>query len=361
VLIENRYASHMTLQQDIRFCTRADGVKIATTSTGSGTPLVRAGTWLSHLECDARHQEPLAYIRALSREHIFVRYDSRGCGLSDRKFPSLTFEDGVNDLEAVVTAHGLKRFALLGISMGAATSIAYAVRHPEQVSHLILVNGFATSVFSTPGVSERALQEAALVLKSAEVGWSSAKSVFRKIFVAQLLGDPTPEQQHELEERMQLSMTPEMAVAYLRNNYAIDVQALCPQVTTPTLSFQCRNDEMIGFEQGRRMAAAIPGARFVPLEAQGHILLTTEPAMKVFETEVRAFLGGGAAGAQLTPRQTEVLQAVAHGLTDKQIAKAMGLSPRTVEMHVSGAMKALGSTTRAEAVHRAGVLGFLQA
>lgn len=349
------------MQQDIRFCTSADGVKIASTSTGSGTPLVRAGTWLSHLECDARHQEPQANIRALSRTHTFVRYDSRGCGLSDRKVDSLTFEDGVKDLEAVVTSRGLKRFALLGISMGAATSIAYAVRHPEQVSHLILVNGFATSVFSTPKVSERAMQEAQLVLKSAEVGWNSAKSVFRKVFVAQLLGNPTPQQQHELEERMQLSMSPEMAVAYLRNNYAINVKDLCSQVTVPTLAFQCRKDEMIGFEQGRKMAASIPGARFVALEAQGHILLSTEPAMKVFEAEVHAFLGDAGTVPQLTPRQTEVLQAVARGLTDKQIAKAMDLSPRTVEMHVSGSMKALGCTTRAEAVHRAGALGFLQA
>ena len=127
----------MPLQQDIRFCTSADGVKIATTSTGSGFPLVRAGTWLSHLDCDARHEEPQAYIRALSKGYTFVRYDSRGCGLSDRKIPSLTFEDGIKDLEAVVAAHGLKRFALFGLSMGAATSIAYAIRHPEQVSHLV--------------------------------------------------------------------------------------------------------------------------------------------------------------------------------------------------------------------------------
>jgi pimeloyl-ACP methyl ester carboxylesterase len=351
----------MTLQQDIRFCTSADGVKIATTSTGNGTPIVRAGTWLSHLDCDVRHEEPQAYIRALSRGYTYVRYDSRGCGLSDRKVPSVTFEDGIKDLEAVVAAHGLKRFALFGLSMGAATSIAYAVRHPEKVSHLILMSGFATSVFSTPNVSQTAIDEAELIIKSAELGWNNTKSVFRKLFVAQMLGNPTPEQQQQLEERMQLSMTPEMAVAYLRNNFSINVRDLCTQVTTPTLVFHCRRDETITFEQGRKMASRIPGARFVALEAQGHVLLSTEPAMQVFEAELSAFLGHAGPAPQLTPRQIEVLQAVARGQTDKEVAKALGLSPRTVEMHVSGAMKALDCATRAEAVHRAGTLGLLKA
>ena len=351
----------MTLQQDIRFCTSADGVKIASTSTGTGPPIIRAGTWLSHLDCDARHEEPQAYIRALSRRFTYLRYDSRGCGLSDRKLPSLTFEDGVNDLEAVVASRGLKKFALIGTSMGAAISIAYAVRHPDQVSHLILSSGFATSVFSTPNASQKAIDEAGLVIKSAEIGWNNPKSIFRKLFVAQLLGNPTPEQQRELEERMQLSMTPEMAAAYLRNNYAINVRELCAQVDVPTLVFHCRKDEMIGFEQGRKMASLIPGARFVALEAQGHILLSTEPAMRVFEAELGVFLGNTGPPPQLTPRQAEVLRAVAQGHTDKEVAKALNLSPRTVEMHVSGAMKALHCSTRAEAVHRAGALGLLDA
>lgn len=299
----------------------------------------------------------------MSKGHTFVRYDSRGSGLSDRKVPSLTFEDGIKDLEAVVAAHGLQKFALFGMSMGAASSIAYAARHPEQVTHLVLLSGFATSVFSTPKVSQKALDEAELIIKSAEIGWNSPKSVFRKLFVAQLLGNPTPEQQMELEERMQLSMTPDIAAAYLRNNFSIDVRDACAQLKVPTLVFHCRMDEMIGFEQGRKMASRIAGSRFIPLEAQGHILLSTEPAMKVFETELAAFLGTysstNGASPKLTPRQREVLRAVAAGQTDKEVAKGLNLSPRTVEMHVSAAMKALGSSTRAEAVHRAGALGLL--
>ena len=344
---------------DFRFCTSADGVTLATTATGKGTPIVRAGTWLSHLECDARHVEPRALIDMMEQHHTFIRYDSRGCGLSDRQVPSITFDDSVRDLEAVTDSYGLEQFSLLGISMGAATAVTYAVKHPERVSHLVLIGGFMRSVFSTPDASERAVQEAELVIRSAELGWASPKPHFRQMFIAQLLARPTPQQQADLDERMLLSMSPAVAASYLRNNYSIDVADLCAKVKAPTLAFHCRNDALIGFAQGRKMAAAIPGARFVPLEGQGHILQSTDAAWPVFCAETARFLGSAESAPSLTKRQTEVLLAVARGLGDKQIAKLLGLSPRTVEMHVAGSLKALRCATRAEAVHRAGSAGLL--
>ncbi|TWO71132.1 alpha/beta fold hydrolase [Caenimonas sedimenti] len=350
----------MAIPQDIRFCTTADGVRIATAQTGSGSPLVRTGTWLSHLERDVQ-DDSANRIEALSRRHTFLRYDSRGCGLSDRRIPPLKFDDFLLDLEAVVASRGLRRFALLGISMGAAIAVAYAVRHPEQVSHLVLMNGFARSYFSARQAPPGAREEAELLLRNAELGWGNAKSVFRHVFVAQMLGNATVQQQEEMARRMQLSMTPEMAVAYLRNNYAIDVKDACRQVTCPTLVFHSRGDEMVDFEQGRRMAGYIPDARFLPLECKGHHILSNEPAEQVFYEEIGRFLGDESrgAGAHLTPRQSEVLRAVAAGRGDKEIARQLGLSPRTVEMHVAGAMKALDCATRAEAVARATQAGLL--
>ena len=356
---DNIGASPQRTAPDYRFCTSSDGVTLATTSTGRGTPIVRAGTWLSHLECDVRHAEPRALINVMAQSHTFIRYDSRGCGLSDRQVPSITFDDGVHDLEAVVDSYGLDQFSLFGISMGAATAVAYAVKHPERVTHLVLVGGFMRSVFSTPGASERAVQEAELVIRNAELGWASPKPHFRQLFMAQLLARPTPQQQSDLEERMLLSMSPAVAASYLRNNYSIDVADLCARVKTPTLAFHSRNDALIGFEQGRKMAAAISGARFVPLEGQGHILQTTDAAWPVFCAESARFLGSADPAPNLTKRQTEVLQAVARGLSDKQIAKLLGLSPRTVEMHVAGSLKALGCSSRAEAVHKASSAGLI--
>lgn len=271
----------------------------------------------------------------------------------------ITFDDGVCDLEAVVDSYGLEQFALLGISMGAATAVAYAVKHPERVSHLVMVGGFMRSVFSTPDASARAVEEAELIIRSAELGWASPKPHFRQMFIAQLLARPTPQQQADLEERMLLSMSPAVAAAYLRNNYSIDVADLCAQVKAPTLAFHCRNDALIGFTQGRKMAAAIPGARFVPLEGQGHVLQTTDAAWPAFCAETAHFLGSAEPAPSLTKRQTEVLGAVARGMSDKQIAKLLGLSPRTVEMHVAACLKTMGCSTRAQAVHRAGATGLL--
>jgi DNA-binding CsgD family transcriptional regulator len=159
---------------------------------------------------------------------------------------------------------------------------------------------------------------------------------------------------------MRASMTGEMAARHLRSNYATDVVDLAGHVTCPVLVFHSRRDEMVLFEQGRKLAAAVPGSRFVPLEASAHYLLVTDPANPVFEREMEAFLHPGeAAGARLTPRQAEVLAQVSAGQTDKEIARTLQLSPRTVEMHVAGAMKALDSATRAEAVAKAAAAGLL--
>ncbi|MFI5445556.1 alpha/beta fold hydrolase [Polaromonas sp. UC242_47] len=353
----------MAPKQDIRFCTTSDGVRLATATTGEGPPLIRVGTWLSHLECDVREADSWATIQEFSRDHTYVRYDSRGCGLSDRRIPPLQFEDLVVDLGAVVDAHSQDPVPLYGLSCGVPVAIAYAARHPERVSRLILLNGFGRAYFSAKHPEPAVLEEANLLLNSARISWGNEKSVFRQVFVSQLLGNATPEMRRGIDERMRLSMTPEMAEQHLRRNYEMDVKAECAQLKCPVLVLHARGDQMVVFEQGRKLAAWIAGAHFVPLESDSHVLLGGAPAAVQFFAEVRAFLGvtvkAGASTAKLSPRQSEILASVAHGQTDKQIARELGLSPRTVEMHVAGAMKALRCTTRAQAVHRATSEGLL--
>src|SRR4051794_40134301 len=130
-------------EQDIRFCQSKDGVQLAYARLGHGPALVKTGHWMTHLEFDLESPVWRDFYRELSRDHTFYRYDARGNGLSDREVPDVTFENFVDDLEAVVDAAGIERFALLGISQGCAVSVAYTVRHPERVSHLILHGGFS--------------------------------------------------------------------------------------------------------------------------------------------------------------------------------------------------------------------------
>lgn len=353
----------MEPRQDIRFCKTADGVRIASATTGSGPVLVRVGTWISHLECDLREPESWAAIEKFSQTHTFVRYDPRGCGMSDRRIPPVDFAGLVADLEAVMDQYAPQPVPLYAMSCGAPVAIAYAARHPERVSRIVVLNGYGRAYFSSPNTPPHLMEEARLLMASARQGWGNEKSVFRQVFVTQLLGTQSPGFRNSVDERMRLSMTPEMAEQYLRVNYSMDVKAECALLQCPVLVLHGRDDQMVGFEQGRKLATWIPGARFVPLDSDSHILPSSEGAGRLFFDEVRAFLGPEAARQgtrpRLSRRQAEILTHVAQGLTDKQIARELALSPRTVEMHVALAMKALSSATRAEAVHRATGEGLL--
>lgn len=356
----------MVAQREIRFCKSSDGVELAVALYGSGQPLVKAATWLTHIELDQTSPFDRQLIDEFAPHFRFVTYDSRGCGLSERRVADISLDAWVRDLETVVDSQGLQTFPLLGISQGAAIAVAYAARHPERVSQLILMGGFASSYFTTGKVDDRIAQEAQTLLKVVELGWGSGSPAFRQVFVSKFLPDASAEQGRAFDELQRATVTPQMAVRYLNAMFNINVKQLAPQVRCPTLALHVKGDQLIYFDQGRRLAALIPGARFVPLEGNNHIPFVNEPAWAGFVHEVRAFLGThtrpqkSPSAIALTARQLEVLRRVADGQTDKQIARTLSLSPRTVEMHVAGAMRALDSKTRAEAVHKAADQGYLQ-
>ena len=353
----------MDPRQEIRFCKSSDGVDLAMALYGAGSPLVKAATWLTHVERDQTSPLDRALIDEFAPRFRYITYDSRGCGLSQRRVAEISMEAWVTDLEAVVDALGLASFPLLGISQGAAIAVAFAARHPQRVSQLVLMGGFASSYFTTPGVDPKKLEEAETLLKLVELGWGSAQPAFRNVFVSKLLPDASDEQRRDFDALQQATATPETATRYLRAMFNVNVRDAATQVRCPTLVMHQKGDQMIYFDQGRRLAALIPGARFVPLEGSNHIPYEYEPAWAGFVQQVRPFLGvderTAAPAGGLTPRQREVLQRVAFGQTDKSIARALELSPRTIEMHAAGAMKALGSKTRAEAVRAASEQGLL--
>jgi pimeloyl-ACP methyl ester carboxylesterase/DNA-binding CsgD family transcriptional regulator len=355
------------LRPDIRFCTAADGAKIAVGSYGHGPPLVRAATWLTHVEYDATSPLSAHWCEELAKRHRYIAYDGRGCGLSDRQVHELSLDVFVADLEAVVDGLGLERFPLFGLSMGAPVAVAYAARHPERVSRLVLHGGFIRSYLSAKGADSdpRVLEEADVLLKSARHGWGSGSAALRQVFVAKFMGNSTEAQRRAFDESQRVSSTAEVAEKYLRAMFAFDVKKLAPRVSCPTLAFHSRGDQLIFFDQGRKLAALIPGARFVPLDSMNHVPFREEPAWQVLVAALRPFLDADVSPSslspakELTPRQLDVLRAVGRGLSDKEIASELSLSPRTVEMHVSHALTALACANRAQAVRKAAALGLL--
>ncbi|MBI1777912.1 MAG: alpha/beta fold hydrolase [Proteobacteria bacterium] len=276
--------------QEIRFCRTTDGVRLAYSQIGAGPPLVKTGNWLTHLEYDLQSPIWRHLYRELSRDHTLVRYDARGNGLSDREI-EVSLEAFVTDLEAVVDAAGLEEFSLFGISQGCAVSVAYAVRHPDRVRHLILYGGYAEGWNKRSRTALESEQYAAM-LTLIRVGWGQEHATFRQLFTSEFIPGGTKEQADWFNELQRISTSPADAV---RNQQAcgdIDVTGLLSKVTSPTLVMHARDDACVPFEQGRRLAAGIPGARFVTLQSRNHLILESEPAFSCFLHEIRSFLGG---------------------------------------------------------------------
>jgi class 3 adenylate cyclase/pimeloyl-ACP methyl ester carboxylesterase len=276
-------------EQEIQFCMTRDGVQLAYSRMGSGPLLVKTGNWMTHLEFDFESPIWRHLYRELSRDHTLIRYDARGNGLSDREVGDVSFDTFVTDLEAVVAATGLERFDLLGISQGCATSIAYAVRHPERVTHMILLGGYAVG-WAKRARSDAEKEQGAAMLTLARLGWGQENPAFRQLFTSQFMPGGTKEQIDWFNELQRISTSPEDAVRNLIATGDTDVSALLAQVSVPTLVMHARDDARVPFDQGRRLAAGIPAARFVPLTSRNHIIMQDEPAFPRFLQEIRNFL-----------------------------------------------------------------------
>jgi class 3 adenylate cyclase/pimeloyl-ACP methyl ester carboxylesterase len=281
--------AEVRFEQEIQFCTSQDGIQLAYSRIGRGPPLVKTGNWMTHLEFDFESPIWRHLYRELSRDHTLIRYDARGNGLSDREVEEVSYEAFVRDLETVVDAAGVERFALLGISQGCAVSIGYAVSHPERVTHLILPGGYALG--SSKRVrTEAEREEAGAMLTLMRLGWGQENAGFRQLFTSQFIPGGTKEQADWFNELQRVSTSPADAVRNLKANGEIDVTALLSKVTAPTLVMHARDDARVPFDAGRRLAAGIPGARFVPLQSRNHLILENEPAFARFVQEIRAFL-----------------------------------------------------------------------
>ena len=274
------------LHQEVRFTTASDGVRIAYATTGEGPPLVKIGTWLTHLELDWESPIWRPLWTEASRDHTLVRYDMRGCGLSDWNAEDLSHEARVRDLEAVVDALDLARFALFGPSMGGPVAVEYAVRHPERVSHLVLF---------TPALAGRAAlgepqeeREARWTL--IQKGWGTNDSVAQQLLTGWMIPAANAEQRRWLDELSRASTSLENVRKIRQADAETDVRWLAGQLAVPTVVLHGRGDPN-PYERSRDFAAAVPNAQFVLLETANHILMEGEPAWDVFFAELRRFLG----------------------------------------------------------------------
>src|SRR5262245_34960934 len=327
--------------QQIRFCTSRDGTRIAYASTGGGPPLVRAPHPMSHLKFDWESPVWRHWLSLFAQHHTLIRYDLRGCGLSDRERVEFSFEKFIEDLEAVVDAAGIRRFALFGMSGGGATAVTYAARHPDRVTHLVLHGAFGRGRLAGSPTPKQ-VEETEMHLKAIELGFESDNAGMRQFYPSVRMPDGGIEQYRAFNDLMRLATTSANYGNILRAYFRATAHEMAPEVECPTIVFHSREDGVIPFDEGRSLAALIPGAHFVPLESRNHLLVDNEPAWEQFEKGVREFLptthardNGARVLDGLTPREHDVLELVARGLDNGTIGVQLGISERTVRNNVS--------------------------
>ena len=285
----SRFLATANLKQEIRYCKAPDGVRLAYATVGSGPPMLKSAHWLGHLEYDwelpiARH-----LLLGLAKDHTLIRYDARGNGLSDWDVHEISLDAWVSDMETVADAAGLNRFPLLGFSQGCPVAIAYAVRHPERVSHLILYGGFATGANKRSTLTAAGRERLAAMNTLVKQGWGADNPAFRQMFTSLLMPTANKDQADALELQ-RLSASPECAARHLETVGDLTVLELLPQVKAPTIVMHVRDDSLVPSTLGRELAAGIPGARFVALPGKNHIPLEQDPSVPRLFEELKDFL-----------------------------------------------------------------------
>ena len=342
--------------QRIRYVRTSDGVQLAWADAGTGPVMIKAANWLTHLEYEWESPVWRHWIRFFSDKFRFIRYDERGCGMTDRNTGDLSLERWVEDVEDIVAAADVREpFSLLGISQGAAICVAYAIKHPERVSKLVLYGGYARGPFRRDDPGRASFYQAMIDLVRLE--WGSDNPTFRQVFTSRFIPGGTDEQLEWYNDICRKTLTAEVAAKLLESRAMLDVTSLLGQLRAPSLVLHASGDAVVPITEGHILAAGIPGAQFIELDSKNHILLENEPAWERFCDEVLRFMdlkgatrGEDPAFATLSPREREVLLLIAEGLGNAQIAERLSISEKTVRNHVSNLFDKLGVWTRAQAI-----------
>lgn len=345
----------MSLRQHIRYVTARDGTRLAWGQAGAGPLVVKAANWMTHLEYEWSSPVWMHWLQFFSERYRFVRYDERGCGMSEWSADTpLTLDQWASDLSQVVeAAQPAEPITLLGISQGAATCIHYAIRHPERVARLILYGGYAHGALKRNLPAAETAHRAMTDL--ARVAWGRDNPTFRQIFTSRFIPGGSHEQLEWYNDLCLKTTTGEIAASLLEARGGTDISAELDQVRVPTLVLHARDDEVVPVSEGRFLAGGIPGAEFVELDSRNHVLLEPEPAWTRFKDAVTAFIPSGIASGNpvfsaLSPRERQVLALIADGLSNTDIGERLHISDKTVRNHASNLFDKLGVWSRAQAI-----------
>jgi pimeloyl-ACP methyl ester carboxylesterase/DNA-binding CsgD family transcriptional regulator len=350
------------MDQDIRFCTTSDGVRLAYAVSGAGSPLVMSATWLTHLEHQWHSLAWQPWLDGLSRDHKLLRYDSRGCGLSDRDAGDLSFESWIRDFECVVEAAAFQRFSLLATCQGGPIAIEYAARHPERVNKLILYGTYGRGRLRWTNLPSE-IEKGRVLLDLTQLGWGQDNHAFLQVWATAFQPGGTLEHLRSWCDQQRAATTAETAVRLLRIGWNVDVREAARKIKCPVLVMHAERDAVVPIEEGRSLAGLIPNCRFVQLDSENHMPLADESEWPRLLEELRKFLAEPAADAavernglplnDLTPRERAVLEGIAEGLDNSEIATSLGLSQKTVRNHITRVFDKICVEHRYEAIVRA--------
>ena len=352
----------MPLNQTIRYATTRDQVRLAWATSGAGPTLVKAANWITHLEYDWESPVWRHWMAFLSSHFRLIRYDERGCGLSQRELDDVSSRNWVNDLEDIVAVARPKvPFVLLGISQGSCACVDYAVRHPEHVSHLVLYGGYAEGWAMREDQDH--VRERRALAELMGLGWGRPDPLYRRLFTKRFLPEGGEELLGWFDELCSRTINPGMAWRLFQSRGQADVRKRLGQVRVPTLVVHADRDEVAPVGQGQMLAAGIPGAEFVQLESCNHILLEQEPAWQRFQDVVLEFTGVGRrreseALSALSERERGILGKLLEGHTNAEIGRALFISETTVRNQLTRIFEKLGVRSRAQAIVMARDSGF---
>ena len=346
------------MDQRIAFARSQDKTTIAYALSGEGPPLVRAGTWLTHVHHDWESPIWAHWLRFMSERHTLVRYDPRGCGLSQTDVRTITFDDWVADLEAVVDRLELETFPLFGMSQGAAVAAEYAIRHPERVSQLTL---YAPLITGWHGRTDPNSQQWRSMEELVLAGWGETNMAFPAMFAHLFMPESSPQTRQWYAELQRKSASKEVAAHLMRVCGDLSVFKRLKQIRVPTLVMQIAHEQVIDPRLVPQIAGEIPGSEFVSIDSSNHILVEDEPGWQDFKAAFTRHVPGATAPQrrdaaarerieQLSKREQKILGEIAKGLNNREIAGGLFISEKTVRNHITSIFDKLGVASRAQAI-----------